>query len=109
MEGLTTFWTNDQLKPTDEHEEQDYCRDSHWNGNVGQVRLGTEQNDRKEEGERDTDRAGDGLGLPSAEVRPIDRLCWRRVHVRGLTNEANRPRLHRGDERSRGSKMLREN
>jgi len=26
-----------------------------------------------------------------------------------LTNEAKRPRLHRGDERSRDSKMLREN
>ena len=27
---------------------------------------------------------------------------------RGLTNEANRPRLHRGAERSRDSEMLRE-
>ena len=26
-----------------------------------------------------------------------------------LTNEANRPRLHRGDKQSRGSEMLREN
>jgi hypothetical protein len=26
-----------------------------------------------------------------------------------LTNEAKRPRLHRGDERSRDSEMLREN
>jgi len=41
VEWLTTFRANNELKPPNENEKQDYCCDSNRNGNVGHVRLGT--------------------------------------------------------------------
>ena len=46
-------------------------------------------------------------GLPVQTNRTLTKLK-ERTSQRGLTNEAKRPRLHRGDERSRVSEMLRE-
>ena len=57
------------------------------------------------EARSDKGEAGEGMNHDSArdlrEVIPEENLA-EPAHV-GLTNEANRPRLHRGDERSRGS------
>ena len=62
--------------------------------------------------EEPKERLGDAFGGVHATMTTSENSAVIRINHLGfgggLTNEANRPRLHRGAERSRGSEKLRE-